>query len=68
MKGAYFTDDKFPCHSFFFVYTFRMLSDFGQKLDMAFQDFHNIQSGHNNTVELFKYGLFWKLSKNFGFH
>ena len=35
---------------------------------MSFQDFHNIQSGHNATVELFKYGLFWKSSKIFGFH
>ena len=40
----------------------------GQKLDMTFQDFHNIQSGYNITAELFKYGLFWKLSNNFGFH
>ena len=30
---------------------------------MTFQDFHNIQSGHNITAELFKCGLFWKLSK-----
>ena len=35
---------------------------------MTFQDFHNIQSGHNVTAELFKYGLFWKLVQNFDFH
>ena len=27
-----------------------------------------MQSGHNATAELIKYGLFWKLSKNYGFH
>ena len=46
---------------------FRLLS-FCQKLNMTFQDFHNLKSGHIVTTELFKYGLFWKLSKNFGFH
>ena len=46
---------------------FRLLS-FSQKLNMTFQDFHNLKSGYNVTTELFKYGLFWKLSKNFGFH
>ena len=46
---------------------FRLLS-FSQKLNMTFEDFHKLQSGHNVTTELFKYGLFWKLSKNFGFH
>ena len=35
---------------------------------MTFQDFHSIQSGHNVTVELLKYGLFRKLLNNFGFH
>ena len=67
MEGAYFTDGKFSC-IFFFVYTFCRLLCFRQNLDMTFQGFHNIQSGHNITAELFKYGLFWKLSKNFGFH
>ena len=41
---------------------------FSQKLNMTFQDFHNIQSGLNVRAELFKYGLIWKLSNNFGFH
>ena len=68
VEGAYFTDGKFPCHIFFYVYTFCRLLDFRQKLDMAFQDFHNKQSGHSITAELFIYDLFWKLSKNFGFH
>ena len=36
--------------------------------NVAFQDFHNIQSDHNVTAELFKYGLFGELSKNKGFH
>ena len=41
---------------------------FSQKLNMPFQDFHNIQSVHNVTAEFFNYGLFWKLSKKFDFH
>ena len=36
------------------------------KVDMTFQDFHNIQSSHNVTAEFFKYGLFRKLSMIFG--
>ena len=35
---------------------------------MTFQDFHSIQSGQITTAELFKYGLFCKLSKKIGFH
>ena len=56
--------DTFPSLSIIF---FRFLS-FSQKLNMTFQDFDNLNSGHNVTTELFKYGLFWKLSKNFGYH
>ena len=41
---------------------------FSQKLNMAFQDVHSIQSGYNVTAELFKYGSQWKLSNYFGFH
>ena len=44
------------------------LLDFSQKLNMTFKDIHNIQSGHNVKAELFKYGLFWKISRNSGFH
>ena len=54
-------------HFLLYLSIFRLLS-FIQKLNMTFQDFHNLKSGHNATTELFKYGLFWKLSKNFGFH
>ena len=68
VERAYFTDGSFSCYISFFVYIFCRLLSFSQKLNMTFQDFHNIQSGHNVTVELFKYGLFWKLLKNFGFH
>ena len=49
------------------IHFFRLLS-LSQKLNMTFKDFHNIQSGCKVTAEFFKYGLFWKLSKNFGFH
>ena len=35
---------------------------------MTFQESHDIQSGHDITAKSFKHGLFWKLSKNFGFH
>ena len=35
---------------------------------MIFIDFQNTQSDHSVTKELFQYGLYWKLSKNFGFH
>ena len=63
----YFRDDKFPCHISFFVYTFSRLLDFGQKLNVTFQDFHNMQSGHNVTAELLRYGVLWKIAKNFGF-
>ena len=58
---------QFPGYISFFVYTFCRVLSFSQKLDMTFQDFHSIQSGHNVTVELLKYGLFRKLSNNFGF-
>ena len=61
-EGAYFTNDNFPCHISFFVYTFCRLLDFSQKLYMTFQDFYNKQSGLNVTAELFKYGLFWKIN------
>ena len=66
--GDIFTDSKFPCHISFFVYTFYRFLDFNQNLNMTFQDFHNIQSSHNVIAESFKYSLFVKLSKNFGFH
>ena len=68
MEGAYFADGKFSCHLSFFVYTFCRLLDFSQKLNRTFIDFQNTQSDHSVTKELFKYGLFWKLLKNFGFH
>ena len=68
MEGAYFTKDLFQGHIYFFVYTFCRLLDFSQKLNMTFQDFDNMLSGHKVTAELFKYRLFWKLLKNFGFH
>ena len=69
MEEACFTNDKFPCHISVFVHTFCRLIDFSQDLNITFQDFYNIQSGHNVTLaELFKYGLFLKLSNNFGFH
>ena len=68
MEGAYFTKGMFPCHISFFLYTFCRLLDFSQKLNKTFQDFDNMLSGHNVTVEIFKYGLFLKLLKNFGFH
>ena len=68
MEGAYFTDGKFSCHISFFVYTFCRLLDFSQKSNMTFEDFQNTQSDHSVTKELFQYGLFLKLSKNFGFH
>ena len=35
---------------------------------MILQDFPYTQSDHSVTQELFLCGLFWKLSKNFGFH
>ena len=35
---------------------------------MTLEDFPNTQSDHSVTQELFLCGLFWKLSKNFGFH
>ena len=41
---------------------------YSQKFNMTLQDFHNTQSLHSVTQELFLCGLFWKLSKNFGFH
>ena len=66
--GAYLSEGKFPCHISFFVYTFWRLLELSHKLNMTFLDFHTIQSDHNITAELFKYGLLWKLSKNFGFH
>ena len=62
VEGEYFTDGNFPCYSSFFVYTFCRLLRFSQKLQMTFQDFHNIRSSHNITAELLKYGLFGKLS------
>ena len=68
VQGAYLTDDNFPCHNSFFVYTFCRLLDFGPKLNMTFQDFRNTQSGHNSAAEIYKCGLLWKLSKIFGFH
>ena len=68
MEEAYFTDGRFQCYISFFVFTFCRLLSFSQKLIVAFQDFHNIQSGHNVTAELFKYGLFGKLSNKFVFH
>ena len=67
-EGSYFTDGKFSCHISFFVYTFCRLFDFSKKSNMTLQDFPNIQSGHSVTQELFLCALFWKLSKNFGFH
>ena len=66
--GAYFTDGKFSCHISFLVFTFCRLLDFSQKLNMTFIDFQNTQSDHSVTKGLFKYGLYWKLSKNYGFH
>ena len=70
MWGHFFTDVKIPCHVSFFVYTLYRFVDFSQKLNMTFQDFHNMRSGHNVTVELFIYGLFQekRKEKNFGFH
>ena len=53
---------------YFIVYTFCRLLEFSQKLHITFQDFHNILYGHNVTAELSKKCLFWKLSKNVGFH
>ena len=35
---------------------------------MTLQDFPNTQYDHSITIELFRCVLFWKLSKNFGFH
>ena len=49
---AYLTDGRFQSHISFFVYTFRKLVNFGKKLNTAFSDFHNIQSGRRGTVEL----------------
>ena len=67
VKGTYFTEGKFPCHNSIFVYPFCRLLDFSQKLNMAFYDCYNIQSGNNVIVELFKYGLFTKIIKEFSF-
>ena len=36
-------------------------------LHMVFLDFHNTQSGHKFTAELYKYGLLLKLLTIFGF-
>ena len=41
---------------------------FSQKLKMTVQDLPNKQFGHSITAKLLKDGLFWKLSKKFGFH
>ena len=35
---------------------------------MTIQDFQNIHSYHKITAEVFEFRLFWKLSKNIGFH
>ena len=50
-------------HISFFVYTFCRLLDFSQILNMAFQEFHNIQSGYNIIEKLFKYSLLAHLSR-----
>ena len=68
VEGGNFTDGKFLCHVSFFVYTFCRLLDFSEKINVTFQGYDNIQSGQNGTAELFRNGLFGKLSKNFGFH
>ena len=60
VEGPYLIDGKFPCHIFFFGYTFCRLVDFSQKLNMIFLDFHNTQSYYKFTAELFKYGFFLK--------
>ena len=44
VEGPYLIDDKFPCHIFFFGYTFCRLAGFSQKLNMIFSYFHNTQS------------------------
>ena len=36
--------------------------------EMTIQDFQNIHSYHKITAEVFEFRLFWKLSKNIGFH
>ena len=48
---------QFPCYISFFVYTFCRLLSFSQKLNMTFQDFHNVPSDYNVTTELFRCGL-----------
>ena len=35
---------------------------------MTIEDFENIQSYHKIKVEVFEFRIFWKLSKNIGFH
>ena len=49
---AYFTNGMFLSHNSLFVYTFCRLLNLGQKLNMVFYDFHNIQSGERVAAEL----------------
>ena len=53
---------------FLLLYTFCRLFDLSQKSNMTSQDFPNTQSDHSVTQELSLCGLFWKLSKKFGFY
>ena len=66
MYIAYLINDKFPYHMYIFVYIFRRLLDFNMKLNSTILlEFINTQSDNEYIAELFKYGLFSKLSVDF---
>ena len=64
----HFSDNKFSCHFPAFWIHFEVCSVFCWKANMVGLDFWDTQSSVKFTPELFKYCLFQKLSKNFGFH